>query len=124
MEPENDAFKDRNHASYRGHLSGSVLFFLGTCAPWKINGWNLQITDEKKGTWSEPNLQGIIFQPLIFRGVDDKKNTEIRKIYDFNPPFPPRQEDVRCQSRHHFPQKQGDFRWLGMEKKNTFHGCH
>ena len=36
--------------------------------PWKINGWNLQITHEKKGTWSEPNLQGIMFQPLIFQG--------------------------------------------------------
>ena len=29
--------------------------------PWKTNGWNLQITHEKKGTWSEPNLQGIMF---------------------------------------------------------------
>ena len=27
------------------------------------------ITHEKKGKWSEPNLQGIMFQPLIFRGV-------------------------------------------------------
>ena len=29
--------------------------------------WNLQITHEKKGKWSEPNLHGIMFQPLIFR---------------------------------------------------------
>ena len=35
--------------------------------PWKINGWNLQITHEKKGTWSEPNLQGIMFH-ISLRG--------------------------------------------------------
>ena len=29
--------------------------------PWKINGWNLQITHEKKGTWSEPNLHEDMF---------------------------------------------------------------
>ena len=101
MEPENDAFKDWNHASSRGHLSGSMLFlFGGRCAPWKINSWNLQIIHEKKGTWSEPNLQWIIFQPLTFRGVDDK-NTEIRKIYDFNPPCPPfrRMSDVSLKNR-------------------------
>jgi len=31
-----------------------------------MNGW---ITHEKKGKLSEPNLQQIMFQPLIFRGV-------------------------------------------------------
>jgi len=36
--------------------------------PWKINGWNLQPSPIWKGKWSEPNLQGIMFQPLIFRG--------------------------------------------------------
>ena len=30
---------------------------------------HLQITHEKKGKWSKPNLLGIMFQPLIFRGV-------------------------------------------------------
>ena len=29
---------------------------LKTFTPWKINSWNLQITHEKKGKWSEPNL--------------------------------------------------------------------
>ena len=38
--------------------------------PWKINVLNLQITHKKKGKWSEPNLQGIMFQPLIFQSVD------------------------------------------------------
>ena len=38
--------------------------------PWKINGWNLRITHVKRRMiWTEPNLQGIMFQPLIFRGV-------------------------------------------------------
>ena len=37
--------------------------------PWTINGWNLQNHPFYKGEWSEPNLQGIMFQPLIFRGV-------------------------------------------------------
>ena len=36
--------------------------------PWKTNGWNLQITHEKKGKWSEPNLQGIMCKMLIFKG--------------------------------------------------------
>ena len=27
---------------------------------WKMNGWNLQITHEKKGTLSEAKLQGIM----------------------------------------------------------------
>ena len=27
---------------------------------WKINGWNLQITHEKKGKWSEPNLHDYV----------------------------------------------------------------
>ena len=34
-----------------------------------MNGWNLQITHEMKGKWSEPNLQDYGTQPLIFRGV-------------------------------------------------------
>ena len=37
--------------------------------PWKINGWNIQITHEKKGKWSEPNLYEDMFQPLIFQGL-------------------------------------------------------
>ena len=28
--------------------------------PWKINGWNLQITHLKKGNLSEPNLHGYV----------------------------------------------------------------
>ena len=40
------------------------------------------ITHEKKGKWSEPNLQGIMFQPLIFRGVSRycRYPLHIRKI--------------------------------------------
>ena len=30
---------------------------------------HLQITHEKKGKWSEPNLHEDMFQPLIFQGV-------------------------------------------------------
>ena len=41
---------------------------------WKINGWNLQITHEKKGTWSEPNLhdyvQNVNLHGCNFRGCD------------------------------------------------------
>ena len=37
--------------------------------PWKIKMVHLQITHEKIGTWSEPNLHEDMFQPLIFRGV-------------------------------------------------------
>ena len=37
--------------------------------PWKMNGWNLhQITHERKGNWSEPNLH-LLCSMLIFRGV-------------------------------------------------------
>jgi len=28
--------------------------------PWKINGWNIQITHKKKGKWSEPNLYDYV----------------------------------------------------------------
>ena len=38
---------------------------------WKINGWNLKITHEKKGKWSEPNLYDYV-PCLIFRGVTNK----------------------------------------------------
>ena len=31
--------------------------------------WNLLINHELKGKWSEPNLQGIMFLPLIFQGA-------------------------------------------------------
>ena len=34
--------------------------FLCKSTPWKINGWNLQITHEKKGKWSEPNLDDYV----------------------------------------------------------------
>ena len=33
---------------------------LKTFTPWKINSWNLQITHEKKGKWSEPNLHDYV----------------------------------------------------------------
>jgi len=33
-----------------------------------------RITHEKKGTWSETNFQGIMLQPLIFRGVLEYNN--------------------------------------------------
>ena len=36
-----------------------VCFRTGT--PWKINGWNLQITHERKGKSSEPNLHEDMF---------------------------------------------------------------
>ena len=37
---------------------------------------HLQITHEKKGTWSEPNLHEDMFQPLIFRGVWAERRTQ------------------------------------------------
>ena len=72
LAPENGWFEDYHSFC----LGGWGLFSWGelpVCfrdsTPWKINGWNLQITHEKKGKISEPNLQGIMFQPLIFQGV-------------------------------------------------------
>ena len=47
-------------------LTERPLFNLST--PWKINGWNIQITHEKKGKWSEPNPYEDMFQLLIFQG--------------------------------------------------------
>ena len=45
---------------------------LSIATPWKINGWNLQITHEKKGTWSSKPLQYDylwLCSMLIFQGV-------------------------------------------------------
>ena len=47
--------------------------------PWKMNGWfTYSPSPIKKGTWSEPNLQGIEFQPLIFRGVPKTSTNYIK----------------------------------------------
>ena len=44
--------------------------------PWKTNGWFTYSHHqfEERKSWSEPNLQGIMFQPLIFRGVNTNKH--------------------------------------------------
>ena len=51
----------------------------GTVEPKKIN-------HEKKGTWSEPNLQGIMFQPLIFRGVYNLQSNSQDFLGNFETP--------------------------------------
>ena len=49
-------------------LTATFINFHKSTPPWKIDGWNLQITHEKKGTWSINQTSMIMFQPLIFRG--------------------------------------------------------
>ena len=48
----------------------------------RLNAWFTYRTHKKKGTWSEtwsePNLQGIEFQPLIFRGVPKTSTNYIK----------------------------------------------
>ena len=49
------------------------MMFLDT--PWKINGWNLQITQFLKGKWSEPNLHdyGHSNKPVFFQSLQHSK---------------------------------------------------
>ena len=49
-----------------------------TDTPWKINGWNLQMTHFFESTWSKPNLHEDMFQPLTFRGVPFRFYTKHR----------------------------------------------
>ena len=48
------------------HYIGHLQF-----TPWKIKKWNLKITHEKKGTWSEPNLHDYswLCSMFIFKGA-------------------------------------------------------
>ena len=48
-------------------MSNIQLITPWTPGPWKINGWNLQITHEKKGNWS--SKPPWLCSMLIFRGV-------------------------------------------------------
>ena len=60
---------------FKGVITYIISFITST--PWKINGWNLQITQFERKMIFSPNLQGIMLQPLIFRGL---RGTNTRRI--------------------------------------------
>ena len=63
------------------------------------------ITHEKKGKWSEPNLQGIMFRPIIFRGVFAPLWVElVHPTYNFYTPEPKHQQ---IEKENHLNQTSG-----------------